>query len=78
MESEKQSEKQSLTQIINERLDKIEDKVDKAVMKIIKEELDGAVKHYVSQLKEVIFTELLNSLLDKHREMEMKNNIELI
>jgi hypothetical protein len=65
----------SLTELIETKLNKIEDKIDGTINKMVKEEMDNAVKNYVNELKEVIFSELMNTLLDKYREMEMKQQI---
>jgi len=64
--------KTSLSSVIDERLNKIEMKIDSTIEKMIKEEIDEAVKQYMVQMKEIIFSELINSLIDKNRDYEMK------
>lgn len=69
MESE---DYKKLNEVINKRLSIIENKIDENIKFMIKEEINEAVKNHISQIKEVIFSELINSLIDKNREFELK------
>jgi predicted DNA-binding protein len=67
----------TLSSIIDERLDKIEKRIDATIEKMIKEEMEEAVKQYMNQTKDVIFSELISTLIDKNREYEMKEKVDV-
>jgi hypothetical protein len=67
----------TLKSLIDERLDKIEKRIDATIEKMIKEEMEEAVKQYMNQTKDVIFSELISTLIDKNREYEMKEKVDV-
>lgn len=61
-----------LNEVINKRLSIIENKIDENIKFMIKEEINEAVKNHINEIKEVIFTELISTLISKNREFELK------